>query len=273
MSTKSLKKSKFKSNNLINNSIKDELDYFVDKYNTVEFIQNDPISIPHQFSSKKDIEIISILVSTIAWGNRLSIVKSGLKLIEIMNGEPYKFISKYCEKDLDILGDFKHRTFNSFDLHFYLLRLKYIYEKWNGIENVFKKGFSIDGSAASAISFYRKVVISEEFTGIRTSKHIANPANGSAAKRLNMFLRWMVRKDNRGVDFGLWKTIPASILSCPLDVHSGRSARKYGLIKRKFNDIKAVNELDGSLRHLDPKDPVKYDFALFGIGVEKNELV
>ena len=258
---------------MYNSTLKEELDYFVNKYNNPGFITNDPISIAHQFSLKEDIEIISILVSTIAWGNRVSIIKSGEKLVQLMNGEPYKFLLKYTEKDIHLLGEFKHRTFNCFDLHFYLLRLQHIYKNYNGIEAVFEKGFTIDGKASTAISFYRNIIIGKEFLGIRTSKHIANPQKGSAAKRLNMFLRWMVRKDNNGVDFGLWKNICPSSLSCPLDVHSGRTARKYGLISRVQNDIKTVNELDTSLRKLDKRDPVKYDFALFGIGVEKELMV
>ncbi len=252
----------------INIETKQKLDFFVDKYNRSNFIEKDPISLPHQFSKKEDIEVIGLLVATISWGNRNSILKSAYKMVELMNNQPYDFIMNYKESDLAIVNKFKHRTFNGFDFHFFTLRIKEIYLYHNGLESVFTNGFAKENEAAKAITHFRNIFIPEDFAEIRTSKHIANPLKGSASKRLNMFLRWMVRKDNNGVDFGIWNKIPTSKLSCPLDVHSGRSARDYKLLFRKQNDLKAVNELDYSLRKLDMNDPVKYDYALFGMGIE-----
>lgn len=249
--------------------IKQRLDYFVVKYNQSNFIERDPISIPHLFSKKEDIEIIGLLVATISWGNRNSIIKSANKMLQLINHQPFEFVMNYKECDYNNIAEFKHRTFNGFDLHFFLLRLKDIYTNHNGLESIFTKGFSNKNESAQAISYFRNIFIPNQFSTVRTSKHIANPLKGSASKRLNMFLRWMVRNDKNNVDFGLWKNISSSKLSCPLDVHSGRTARTHFLLNRKQNDLKAVNELDLSLRLLDKEDPVKYDFALFGMGIEK----
>ena len=248
--------------------IKSQLDYYVEKYNTINFIKDDPISIVHKFSRKEDIEIIGFIMATISWGNRKSIIKNGIHLIRIMNNKPYEFIMNYKDEEIHHLLKFKHRTFNSFDLHFFILRIQHIYLKRGGLEKVFTDGFKINKTADEAINYFRKCFITNEFENIRTKKHVANPNNGSAAKRINMYLRWMVRKDNQKVDFGLWKGISTSNLSCPLDVHSGRTARKFKLIKRKQNDLKTVHELDSALKKLDALDPVKYDFALFGYGIE-----
>jgi uncharacterized protein (TIGR02757 family) len=253
---------------LTKKEIKEELDYYALKYNTYEFIENDPISIVHQFSRKVDIEIIGLLIATISWGNRKSIINNGLHLLKIMNHQPFEFVMNYKESEINCLKKFKHRTFNSFDLHFFILRTQEIYRNQGGLEKVFTDGFKISNKADQAINYFRKCFIPVEFSEIRTHKHVANPLNGSAAKRINMFLRWMVRRDNNKVDFGLWKDISTSFLSCPLDIHSGRTARSYNLIKRKQNDHKAVVELDKALLILDPEDPVKYDFALFGLGIE-----
>ena len=249
--------------------IKEKLDYFVVKYNQSNFIEKDPISIPHLFSKKEDIEVISLLVATISWGNRSSIIKSATKMLKLMNHQPFDFIMNYKETDFNKISELKHRTFNGFDFHFFILQLKNIYTNHNGLENVFTKGFSNKNESAQAISYFRNIFIPDELSSIRTSKHIANPLKGSASKRLNMFLRWMVRNDDNNVDFGIWKNISPSKLSCPLDVHSGTTARSHHLLTRKQNDLKAVNELDISLRKLDQSDPVKYDFALFGMGIEK----
>jgi uncharacterized protein (TIGR02757 family) len=202
-------------------------------------------------------------MATISWGNRTSIINSGKRLMKIMNNEPYYFLSNFNKEDLQLINGFKHRTFNEFDLHFFFSRLKDIYKKYSSLEELFYPQFNNNHNSYFPIINFRKEFLGE-FDDIRTKKHVANPEMGSAAKRLNMFLRWMVRKDDSGVDFGLWKKIDASKLSCPLDVHSGNGARKFGLIKRKMNDWKAVEELDLNLRILDPNDPVKYDYALFG---------
>jgi len=249
--------------------LKQFLDEKVELYNTPTFIESDPISIPHQFDLKEDIEIMGFLVSTIAWGNRKMIIKSGNSLASILGNSPYDFIMNYGETDSVLLRNFKHRTFNSFDLDFFITALKNIYTKHKGLENVFSSPIN-SGSTnmQGSIENFRKIFFETvEDSKFRTFKHVASPAKGSASKRINMYLRWMVRQDKKGVDFGIWKSISPSLLSCPLDVHSGNVGRALGLLPRKQNDWKAVMELDGNLRKMDASDPVKYDFALFGLGV------
>lgn len=243
--------------------LKDFLDEKVALYNRCDFIETDPIQIPHQFSKKEDIEISSFLVSTIAWGNRKMIIKNGFRMMELMENAPYDFILNHREKDLEKLNGFVHRTFNETDFKYFIKALKNIYANHNGLEAVFT---TKNNSLQQSISEFKKLFFEIEHP-TRTTKHISDPLKGSAAKRLNMWLRWLCRKDNNGVDFGIWKHIFPSQLSCPLDVHSGNVARKLGLLTRKQNDAKALFELDSNLRTLDPKDPVKYDFALFGLGV------
>ena len=249
---------------------KKKLDYFVEKYNNSNFIESDPIGLVHGFTSQKDIEIFGLIIATISWGNRKSIIKSGKNLLKIMNNDPFNFIINFNENELNLLNDFKHRTFNTFDLQFFILRLQKIYKRFSSLEELFAPDFKKNNNSFEAIVNFRKEFLGEHYE-IRTKKHVANPTKGSAAKRINMFLRWMVRKDNKGVDFGIWDKISPSKLSCPLDIHSGRSARAFNLLKREQNDWKAVEELDISLRKLDYKDPVKYDFALFGMGIESKE--
>jgi len=245
--------------------IKEFLDEKVIQYNTTKFIESDPISIPHQFTLKEDIEISGFLAATIAWGNRKMIIKNANKMVELMGQSPYDFVMEHDEYQLERLTGFVHRTFNSDDLTYFIKSLKNIYTNNGGMETVFSKNVT-STSMQPAIHEFKKVFFSIDHP-TRTQKHVSDPNKGSAAKKINMYLRWLVRDDNKGVDFGLWKSIPTSILSCPLDVHSGNIARKLGLLHRKQNDAKAVAELDNSLRLLDPNDPVKYDFALFGLGV------
>ena len=252
---------------MISSKIKLKLNYFVEKYNTTDFLENDPIGLVHNFKNQQDIEIFGLLIATLSWGNRKSIIKSGKGLIKIMNNEPFYFTKRFSERDIDLLKDFKHRTFNVFDLQFFILRLQKIYKKKTSLEEVFSPGFKNSKNSLESISNFRKIFLGK-YSNIRTKKHVANPSAGSAAKRLNMYLRWMVRNDTKGVDFGIWKNISKSKLSCPLDVHSGNSARSLKLMKRTQNDWRAVEELDHSLRTIDPIDPVKYDFALFGLGIE-----
>lgn len=237
-------------------------------FNSPAFIINDPISIPHQFIKKEDIEISSLLTATIAWGQRISIINNAKKLMQMMNNQPYEFIINADEKELIKFNTFVHRTFNGEDCIYFLIALKHIYNNKGGLENVFTAAFNKTGSMFEAIVRFRDIFLSCPHLE-RTRKHVSNPANGSAAKRINMFLRWMVRSDNKGVDFGLWKKIPMSALLCPLDLHTGNVARKLGLISRNQNDRKAVEELMIVLRKFDANDPVKYDFALFGMGVTK----
>lgn len=244
--------------------LKEFLDEKVVKYQTPEFIETDPIQIPHLFEKKQDIEIAGFLTATIAWGNRKSILNNAEKLMKLMDMDPYEFVMNHEESDLDQLDSFVHRTFNSIDLKYFIKALKNIYLNHGGPEQIFKK-HSEYNSLQPAIHHFKSVFF-ELAHEKRTEKHISDPLKNSAAKRINMFLRWMVRPAWQGVDFGIWELSPAQ-LSCPLDVHSGNVARKLGLLKRKMNDAKALAELDENLRKMDAEDPVKYDFALFGLGV------
>ncbi len=234
-------------------------------YNNPDFIDTDPIQIPHRYTLKEDKEIAGFLASTIAWGNRKMIINSANKIMDLMGNSPYDFIMNHNEDHLDNLEGFVHRTFNSVDLATFIKALQNIYKNHGGLEMLFAKHQNPEGMQQS-ISEFKKVFF-EIAHQSRTQKHVSDPLNGSAAKRINMFLRWMVRNDNAGVDLGIWNKISPSLLSCPLDVHSGNVARKLGLLNRKQNDAKALKELDTQLRQLDPNDPVKYDFALFGLGV------
>lgn len=245
--------------------LKEFLDIKVIQYNNPEFITTDPIQIPHAFTKKEDIEIAAFLTATIAWGNRKSIITNASRMMELMDHTPHDFILYHSDDDLDRFQGFVHRTFNETDLSFFVKSLQNIYTHHNGLEAVFAKHTETD-NLQTAISKF-KAVFFEIPHPKRTTKHVSDPLKGSAAKRINMFLRWMVRDAATGVDFGIWKTIPTALLSCPLDVHSGNVARKLGLLKRKQNDAKALAELDKSLRKLDANDPAKYDFALFGLGV------
>lgn len=248
---------------------KSELKSFLDEkvtlYNNPNFIESDPIQVPHRFSTKEDIEISGFLAATIAWGNRKMIISNAKKMMTLMGNSPYDFVINHQEYHLEKLENFVHRTFNSGDLITFVKGLQNIYNHHGGLEGVFSR--NIEGhSTQKGISEFKKVFFEIHHQN-RTQKHISDPLNNSAAKRINMFLRWMVRNDNKGVDFGIWKNIPMAALSCPLDVHSGNVARKLELLIRKQNDAKALLELDSNLRKLDPNDPVKYDFALFGLGV------
>ncbi|MGB3151601.1 MAG: TIGR02757 family protein [Maribacter sp.] len=245
--------------------LKDFLDNKVITYNNPKFLESDPLQIPHLFNKKEDIEISAFLTATIAWGNRKSIINNSKSLMNLFDNAPYDFVINHKATDLDNLTGFVHRTFNANDLSFFIKSLKNIYSNHNGLENIFTL-HQAKGSLQPTISKFKEFFF-ELPHEIRTTKHVSDPLKGSAAKRINMFLRWMVRDSNTNVDFGLWKNISPAKLSCPLDVHSGNVARKLKLLKRKQNDAKALAELDKNLRRLDPSDPVKYDFALFGLGV------
>ncbi|MCF6167999.1 TIGR02757 family protein [Lutibacter sp.] len=245
--------------------LKEFLDTKVLEYNNPNFIDSDPIQIPHQYNLKEDIEISGFLTATIAWGNRKMIIKNALKMMDLMDNSPYDFILNHNQTDLERFEGFVHRTFNASDLKYFIKALNHIYKNHNGLESIFKINATKD-SLQPAIHQLKKVFF-ELPHPTRTTKHMSDPMKGSASKRLNMWLRWLIRKDSAGVDFGIWKSISPSILSCPLDVHSGNVARKLGLLTRKQNDAKALAELDLALRSFDRNDPVKYDFALFGLGV------
>lgn len=241
------------------------LDEKVDKYNSPSFIDSDPISIPHQFTRKEDIEISAFLVSTIAWGNRKMIIRSGKKLMELMGNSPFEFVMDHNEEQLLRLSGFVHRTFNEADLRYFVTSLRHLYKNEEGLEGAFTI-LPFEESLRNPIHRFKMSFFQLDHEQ-RTQKHLGDPLRGSAAKRLVMLLRWLVRRDNKGVDFGIWNNISMSKLSCPLDVHSGNVARSLGLLLRKQNDWKAVAELDSRLRQLDSNDPSKYDFALFGLGV------
>jgi uncharacterized protein (TIGR02757 family) len=245
--------------------LKEFLDEKVELYNQPKFIESDPISIPHQFTKKQDIEIAGFLAATIAWGNRKMILRNANQMMDLLDRSPYEFVMNSSNDEIEMIKRFVHRTFNSTDLIYFLKALQNIYRNKGGLENTFKTYQTAD-SLLPAIHEFHKIFF-ELSHEKRTERHVSDPFKGSASKKLNMYLRWMIRKDNRGVDFGIWNSISPSILSCPLDIHSGNVARKLGLIKRKQNDIKAVLELDSNLREMDSNDPVKYDFALFGLGV------
>ncbi|MCX6252680.1 MAG: TIGR02757 family protein [Bacteroidetes bacterium] len=249
---------------LTHNELFDFLEEKYLQYNNAAFIDTDPVSIPHLFSRKEDIEISGFLTAILSWGNRAGILKDARKLFSMMDCSPHDFILNASPSDLNPFRFFYHRTFNGDDCIFFLQSLKNIYQKYDGLEKLFTPVYQ--GNLSETISSFRARFL-ETGHQKRSEKHLANPAKGATAKRILMFLRWMVRNDKGGVDFGIWKNIDPSILLCPIDVHSGNVARKLGLLNRKSNDWKAVEELTANLRSFDPADPVKYDFALFGLGV------
>ena len=243
--------------------LKEFLDYKANQYEIIDFITSDPIQIPHRFKQKEDVEIAGFLTASIAWGNRLSILKSANKMMALMDDSPYDFIINHKKSDLSIFEGFVHRTFNATDLTFFVRSLQNIYKNHQGLENVFS---SNNPSLQDTIHDFKSIFFEIDHPQ-RTLKHVSDPLKGSAAKRLNMFMRWMVRSNTKGVDFGIWKHHSPAQLSIPLDVHTGNIARKLNLIQRKQNDFKTLKELDKKLRKFDPVDPVKYDYALFGLGV------
>lgn len=251
----------------------EELKLFLEEkylqYNNTGFIPNDPVSIPHLFSKKQDIEIMGLWAAVLAWGQRVTIINKCKELIQIMDNSPYDFVMNHKEKDLKKFLQFRHRTFNATDALYFIEFYKQYYSTHKSLENAFLPPSEDAANIGSGlISFHELFFSLEDFPG-RTKKHISTPARNSACKRLNMFLRWMVRKDDKGVDFGIWKKIKPSQLVCPCDVHVERVGRKLGLITRKQMDWQTAVELTENLKKFDPNDPVKYDFALFGLGVEK----
>ena len=251
----------------VNPDIKSFLDekYFL--FNNKSFIETDPIQIPHQFTKKEDIEIAAFLSATIAWGQRKTIIGNAQKLMLWMDNAPHDFILNHSAKEIAPFKKFVHRTFNGTDCVFFIKSLQNIYLKHGGLEGAFAKGLKKnDENLKNSIAGFRKIFLEIKHDK-RSNKHISNPEAKSSAKRLCMYLRWMVRDDKKGVDFGIWKKINASQLCLPLDVHTGNVSRKLGLLKRTQNDWQAVEEITSVLKQFDKTDPVKYDFALFGLGV------
>jgi uncharacterized protein (TIGR02757 family) len=252
---------------MMETELKPLLDEAVDTYNRKAFIENDPILIPHRFSKKEDIEIAAFFAASLAWGNRKSIIQNTSKLMMWMDEAPHEFILQHTARDLKPFGKFVHRTFNGNDCVFFISALKHLYTKHGGLEAAFTpKNNTQHPEFKDRLHHFRELFLEVKHLK-RSEKHLSDPWKNSSSKRLCMFLRWMVRKDKRGVDFGIWKSIKASELYLPLDVHTGNVGRQLGLLERKQNDWKAVEEITQQLRGFDPTDPVKYDFALFGLGV------
>ncbi len=252
----------------MNRQLKDFFDSKVEQYNQPLFIKDDPICIPHSFTKKQDIEIAALFASIFAWGNRTTIINKCKELMSRMDNAPHDFIKHHQDQDLKHLLNFKHRTFNDTDLLYFVQFLQHHYSKHNSLETAFSKGMTkTDATIENGLNYFFNYFFSLEDAPSRTRKHIASPAKKSTCKRLNMFLRWMVRSDNKGVDFGIWKKISPAQLICPIDVHVARVAYRFNLLKRNHIDWQAALELTDYLRTLDPSDPAKYDFALFGLGV------
>lgn len=247
--------------------IKELLDERVILYNRPGFIANDPISVPHLFKKKQDIEIAGFFAATLAWGQRKTIVRKCKELMTLMDNDPHNFILHHSEKDLKRLLDFKHRTFNSTDLLYFIESLRHYYIEYDSLETAFYSNPQDETVEQGLIKFHHRFF--ELDHPHRTRKHLPTPERKSTCKRLVMYLRWMVRNDNKGVDFGIWKKISPAQLVCPCDLHVDRVARKLKLIKRKQTDWQTALELTANLRKLDPVDPIKYDFALFGLGIDE----
>ena len=248
--------------------LKEFLDRKVETFNQPAFITDDPISIPHQFSCRQDIEIAGFFSAIFSWGNRKTIIRKSMELMERMDHSPYSFILHHQENDLKNLVGFRHRTFIDTDLLYFVYFLQHHYRRFDSLEMAFLPDLHSNNEfIESALNHFNKYFFSLPDAPLRTFKHIASPMKKSTCKRLNMYLRWMVRKDDRGVDFGIWNNINPSTLICPIDLHVARVAKKIGLLNRSNANWLAAIELTGNLRDLDPEDPIKYDFALFGLGI------
>ena len=249
-------------------SLKDFLDSKVEQFNRLGFIELDPISIPHHYKKKQDIEIAGLIAAMLAWGQRKTIINKSKELLEMMGNSPHEFLLHHKENDLKPFIKFKHRTFNTTDTLYFIDALRNIYRKHQSLEEAFLVS-PTDGNVEKGLIHFHHLFFSLEHAPARTRKHISTPEKKSACKRLNMYLRWMVRQDNKGVDFGLWKKISPSQLVCPLDLHVERVARKLKLLSGSQANWQTAIELTNNLKLLDPLDPVKYDFALFGLGIEE----
>ncbi|MBR5333210.1 MAG: TIGR02757 family protein [Alistipes sp.] len=247
--------------------LRDLLEHLHDKYNRPEFIEPDPISIPHSFTDRHDREISGFLASAIAWGNRKAIVKSARRMVQHMDYAPADFVRNASEQELRHLQSYVHRTFNGQDFTDFVLCMRHIIERWGGIGEFFEKNYEATQDMAQVLSLFRREFFACDHD-THCEKHLSSIDKGAACKRLNMYLRWFVRRDERGVDFGLWQKIPMSALYLPLDLHTGNMGRALGLLKRKQNDWKATAEITSALREFDVNDPVRYDYSLFGAGID-----
>lgn len=247
--------------------LRDLLEHLHDKYNRPEFIEPDPISIPHSFSDRHDREVAGFMAATIAWGNRKAIVKSAARMMQYMDDSPADFVRNASASELAHLQSYVHRTFNGQDFTDFVLAIRGITERWGGIGEFFEQNYVATQSIPQVLSLFRKEFFSIEHNP-HCEKHLSSIDKGAACKRLNMYLRWFVRHDDRGVDFGLWKKIPMSALYLPLDVHTGNMGRALGLLTRKQSDWKATDEITYSLREFCSDDPVRYDYSLFGAGID-----
>ena len=247
--------------------LRDLLEHLHDKYNRVEFIEPDPISIPHLFTDRHDREVAGFMAATIAWGNRKAIVKSARRMMQYMDYAPADFVRNASERELEHLQSYVHRTFNGQDFTDFVLCMRHIIELYGGIGEFFEGCYEATHDMAKVLSEFRREFFSVPHNQ-HCEKHLSSIDKGAACKRLNMYLRWFVRHDDRGVDFGLWRKIPMSALYLPLDVHTGNMGRALGLLQRKQSDWKATVEITAALREFDAEDPVRYDYSLFGAGID-----
>lgn len=251
--------------------LRDLLESLHDRYNNTAFIEPDPISVPHSFSSTLDREIAGFMASTIAWGNRKAIVKSAHRMMQYMDNAPAEFVVGASDGELEHLRSYVHRTFNGEDFRDFVLGLRHIIQAWGSVGGFFEQSYERSGDLRVSLSEFRHEFFKHDHNP-HAEKHVSSIDKGAACKRLCMYLRWFVRHDERGVDFGLWRKIPMSALYLPLDIHTGRMGRQLGLLKRKQDDWKAVDEITSALRELCPEDPVRYDYALFGFGISGDKL-
>lgn len=247
--------------------LKPLLDDLYEKYSTPDFIQSDPVQIPHMYDKRQDIEIAGFFAAVFAWGQRITIINKSKELLERMGDSPYEFIVNHSEKDLVNFMDFKHRTFQADDTLYFLHWLQTYYRDNDTLEDAFLHSNNNQFDSKSSLIHFHDLFFDDPLAPERTRKHVATPARKSTCKRLNMYLRWMVRPNDKGIDFGLWQRIPLSGLMIPLDLHVEKTARQLGLLKRKQRDWQAVEELTEALKAFDPEDPAKYDYALFGLSI------
>ena len=251
--------------------MRDLLERLHDRYNNESFIEADPISVPHSFTNTVDREIAGFLAATIAWGNRRAIVQSAYRMMRYMDHAPEDFVRNATEGDMEYLRSYVHRTFNGVDFQDFVRGLRHIITEWGSVGNYFESRYEEHGDLRPVFSDFRRDFFNVEHDK-HSEKHLSSIDKGAACKRLCMYLRWFVRHDDRGVDFGLWRRIPMSALYMPLDIHTGRMGRNLGLLERKQSDWKAVEELTASLRELSAEDPVRYDYSLFGLGISGDDI-